>query len=163
LPSSIGTIPYDSIECLGLCLSRVIDCAWGEHAAWFIAELGCGAVRPPYFHSQWSCRELATVLARETGIQLSRERVRCVLKKVLSYYCPPPGGLILPQLPSRMPRSNSQLSNTRPVGERSFCSLKTKPASGALPCLGRAGGAQLNARTCVCGFSLLAHAVDGVG
>jgi transposase len=31
--------------------------------------------------SQWSCRELATVLARETGIQLGRERIRCVLKK----------------------------------------------------------------------------------
>jgi transposase len=27
-------------------------------------------------HSQWSCQELAVVLARQTGIQLSRERVR---------------------------------------------------------------------------------------
>src|SRR3989442_6303713 len=32
-------------------------------------------------HSQWSCRELATVLARETGVQLGRESVRCALKK----------------------------------------------------------------------------------
>jgi transposase len=32
-------------------------------------------------YSQWSCRELATVLARETGVQLGRESVRCVLKK----------------------------------------------------------------------------------
>jgi len=32
-------------------------------------------------HSQWSCRELATVLARETGGQLGRESVRGVLKK----------------------------------------------------------------------------------
>ncbi|HEY7416043.1 MAG TPA: helix-turn-helix domain-containing protein [Ktedonobacteraceae bacterium] len=32
-------------------------------------------------HSQWSCRELATVLARETGGQLGRESVRCALKK----------------------------------------------------------------------------------
>src|SRR5690242_8790050 len=31
--------------------------------------------------SQWSCRELATVVARETGVQLGRESVRCVLKK----------------------------------------------------------------------------------
>jgi transposase len=31
--------------------------------------------------SQWSCRELATVFARETGVQLGRESVRCVLKK----------------------------------------------------------------------------------
>ena len=27
-------------------------------------------------HSQWSCRELATVFARETGVQLGRESVR---------------------------------------------------------------------------------------
>jgi transposase len=32
-------------------------------------------------HSQWSCRDLATVLARETGVQLGRESVRCALKK----------------------------------------------------------------------------------
>ena len=31
--------------------------------------------------SQWSCRALATVLARETGVQLGRESVRGVLKK----------------------------------------------------------------------------------
>ena len=32
-------------------------------------------------YSQWSCRELATVLARETGVHLGRESVRGVLKK----------------------------------------------------------------------------------
>jgi transposase len=32
-------------------------------------------------HSQWSCRELATVVARETGVQLGRESVRGILKK----------------------------------------------------------------------------------
>ena len=32
-------------------------------------------------YSQWSCRALATVFARETGVQLGRERVRCALKK----------------------------------------------------------------------------------
>src|SRR5882762_6596266 len=32
-------------------------------------------------HSQWSGQELATVLARQTGVQLSRESVRDVLKK----------------------------------------------------------------------------------
>ena len=31
--------------------------------------------------SQWSCRELATVLAQQTGIQIGRESVRGVLKK----------------------------------------------------------------------------------
>ena len=32
-------------------------------------------------YSQWSCRELATILAQETGVKLGRESVRCVLKK----------------------------------------------------------------------------------
>src|SRR3989441_1050975 len=32
-------------------------------------------------YSQWSCQELATVLARQTGVQVSRESVREVLKK----------------------------------------------------------------------------------
>ena len=32
-------------------------------------------------HSQWSCQELAPVLARQTGVHLSRESVRDVLKK----------------------------------------------------------------------------------
>jgi transposase len=32
-------------------------------------------------HSQWNCRELATVLAQQTGVQIGRESVRCVLKK----------------------------------------------------------------------------------
>jgi transposase len=31
--------------------------------------------------SQWSCRELATVLAHQTGVPLGRESVRCALKK----------------------------------------------------------------------------------
>jgi transposase len=32
--------------------------------------------------SQWSCRALATVLAQHTGVQLGRESVRGVLKKM---------------------------------------------------------------------------------
>ena len=32
-------------------------------------------------YSPWSCRELAAVLAQQTGVQLGRERVRCALKK----------------------------------------------------------------------------------
>jgi transposase len=31
--------------------------------------------------SQWSCRELASVFARETGVHLGRESVRGILKK----------------------------------------------------------------------------------
>lgn len=34
--------------------------------------------------SQWSCRELATVLAQHTGVRLGRESVRLVLKKMRS-------------------------------------------------------------------------------
>src|SRR5262244_4036508 len=32
-------------------------------------------------HSQWSCHELATALAQQTGVHLGRESVRCLLKK----------------------------------------------------------------------------------
>jgi transposase len=32
-------------------------------------------------YSQWSCQELAAVLVQQTGIQLGRESVRCILKK----------------------------------------------------------------------------------
>jgi transposase len=32
-------------------------------------------------HSQWSCRDLATVLAQHTGVQIGRESVRLTLKK----------------------------------------------------------------------------------
>src|SRR6266516_6902608 len=35
-------------------------------------------------YSQWSCRELATVLAQQTGVQLGRESVRGVLPS----FCP---------------------------------------------------------------------------
>lgn len=31
--------------------------------------------------SQWSCQELATILAQQTGVQCGRESIRCVLKK----------------------------------------------------------------------------------
>lgn len=47
-------------------LNRLIDQDPLEHGA---------------LHSQWSCRELATVLARETGVHLGRESIRGVLKK----------------------------------------------------------------------------------
>jgi len=32
-------------------------------------------------HSQWSCRDLAMVLAQQTGVPLGRESIRCALKK----------------------------------------------------------------------------------
>src|SRR5207244_8042875 len=47
-------------------------------------------------HSQWSCQELATVLARQTGVQVSRESVREVLKKRPSATAGPRGGSLPP-------------------------------------------------------------------
>jgi transposase len=46
-------------------LNRLVDADPLEHGA---------------LSSQWSCRELAAVFARETGVQLGRESVRRVLK-----------------------------------------------------------------------------------
>jgi transposase len=57
---------------------RKVTCALEQHLNRLVDQdpLEHGSV-----HSQWSCRELATVLAQYTGVQLGRESVRCVLKK----------------------------------------------------------------------------------
>src|ERR671923_909248 len=47
-------------------------------------------------YSQWSCRELATVLAQQTGVQLGRESVRGVLKKTRSATAVPLAGSLHP-------------------------------------------------------------------
>ena len=56
-----------------------VTCALAKHLYRLVDEdpLHHGAL-----HAQWSCQELATVLARETGIPLGRESVRGVLKKM---------------------------------------------------------------------------------
>jgi transposase len=55
-----------------------VTCALEQHLNRLVDQdpLEYGSV-----HSQWSCRELATVLAHQTGIQLGRESVRSLLKK----------------------------------------------------------------------------------
>jgi transposase len=55
-----------------------ITCALEQHLQRLVDQdpLEHGALS-----SQWSCRELAAVLARETGVHLGRESVRGVLKK----------------------------------------------------------------------------------
>src|SRR6266566_1722720 len=55
-----------------------VTCALAQHLDRLVDEdpLQHGSV-----HSQWSCQALATVLARQTGVQVSRESVRAVLKK----------------------------------------------------------------------------------
>jgi putative transposase len=56
---------------------RKVTCALADHLKRLVDEdpLQHGALS-----SQWSCRELATVLAQHTGVQLGRESVRGVLK-----------------------------------------------------------------------------------
>lgn len=57
---------------------RKVTCALEQHLNRLVDQdpLEHGSVS-----SQWSCRELATVLAQQTGVQLGRESVRLVLKK----------------------------------------------------------------------------------
>ena len=56
-----------------------VTCALEQHLQRLVEQdpLQHGALS-----SQWSCRELATVLAHETGVQLGRESLRGVLKKM---------------------------------------------------------------------------------
>src|SRR5262245_19639768 len=91
-------------------------------------------------HSQWSCRELATGLARETRVHLGRERVRGMLKKRLAAPSVPPGVLSPPPPTSRMAHSPSPPSSPGLGRMRSLCSMKTQQSCGALPCPARAGG-----------------------
>jgi putative transposase len=54
---------------------RTVTCGLEQHLNRLVDHdpLQHGAVS-----SQWSCRELATVLAQQTGVQLGRESIRCV-------------------------------------------------------------------------------------
>ena len=56
-----------------------VTCALAQHLNRLVdqAPLAQGSL-----YSQWSCRELATVLAQQTGVQLGRESVRGMLKKI---------------------------------------------------------------------------------
>src|SRR3989449_11331328 len=65
-------------------------------------------------YSQWSCRELATVLAQQTGVQLGRESVRGVLKKTREATAAPPDDSIRPPRTSPMAPSSSPPSSTGP-------------------------------------------------
>ena len=55
-----------------------VTCALAKHLDRLVDE---DPLHHGSLHSQWSCQELATVLARQTGVQVSRESVREVLKK----------------------------------------------------------------------------------
>ena len=97
-------------------------------------------------YSQWSCRELATILAQQTGVHLGRESVRGVLKKTREVTAVPPGGLLPPRLTSPMALSTSLPWSTERAGARSFCSTKMRPSCGALPSPVPAGGGKPTAR-----------------
>ena len=97
-------------------------------------------------HSQWSGQELATVLGRQTGVQLSRESVRAVFKKKTSATAVPRGGSLPTLLHWRGLLSNWPRWSTGPAVARSFCSMKMKRSCGAVPCPARAGGAKCSAR-----------------
>jgi transposase len=56
-----------------------VPCALEQHLQRLVAQ---DPLEHGSLYSQWSCRERAPVLARETGVQLGRESVRGVLKKM---------------------------------------------------------------------------------
>jgi transposase len=55
-----------------------VTCALEKHLHRLVEH---DPLEPGSVYSQWSCRELAAVLAHETGVHLGRESVRGVLKK----------------------------------------------------------------------------------
>src|SRR4030095_11547269 len=55
-----------------------VTCALAQHLDRLVDE---DPLHHGSLHSQWSCQELATVLARQTGVQGRRHSVRGVLKK----------------------------------------------------------------------------------
>jgi len=57
---------------------RKVTCALEQHLNRLVDQ---DPLEHGSLHSQWSCRELAAVFARETGVLLGRESVRGVLKK----------------------------------------------------------------------------------
>jgi transposase len=57
---------------------RKVTCALEQHLNRLVDQ---DPLQHGSLYSQWSCRELATVLAQQTGVRLGRESVRCVLQK----------------------------------------------------------------------------------
>src|SRR5882724_3427515 len=122
-----------------------VTCALAQHLNRLVDQdpLAYGSL-----HSPWRCHELATVFARETGVQLGRESGRGVLKKTREAPAVPPGGSIPPRPTSPMALSTSLPWSTERVGARSFCSMKMTRSCGALPSPGWAGGAAPSALVC---------------
>jgi hypothetical protein len=52
-----------------------VTCALAQHLNRLVEQ---DPLEHGSLHSPWSCRELATVLARDTGVQLGRASVRGV-------------------------------------------------------------------------------------
>src|SRR5262249_32311305 len=122
---------------------RQVTCELEQHLHRLVDQdpLPHGSVYAP-----WSGRELATVFAHQTGVQLGRASVRGVFNKTP---CPPaalPAAWIPSRPPSPMARSTSLRWHTAHAGARSFCSTKMQQACGAVRCPERAGGAPRSAR-----------------
>jgi transposase len=98
--------------------------------------------------SPWRGRELAMVLAQQTGIQLGRERVRGVVNNTREVTAVLLDGSILPRLISPMALLNSPLWSTEHVEVRSSGSMQMKRSCGALPWPGWAGGAAPSVIAC---------------
>jgi transposase len=60
---------------------RKVTCALEQHLNSLVDQ---DPLQHGSLSSQWSCHELATVLAHHTGVRLGRESVRLVLKKMRS-------------------------------------------------------------------------------
>jgi putative transposase len=58
---------------------RKVTCALEQHRNCLVDQ---DPLEHGSLHSQWSCRALAIAFAHQTGVQLGRESVRCVLKKM---------------------------------------------------------------------------------
>jgi len=58
---------------------RKVTCALAQHRNRLVDQ---DPLQHGSLYSQWSCRALATVLAQQTGVQLGRASVRCILKKM---------------------------------------------------------------------------------
>jgi transposase len=98
--------------------------------------------------SPWRGRELAMVLAQQTGIQLGRERVRGVVNNTREVTAVLLDGSILPRLISPLALLNSPLWSTEHGEVRSSGAMQMQRSCGAWPCPGWAGGAAPSVIAC---------------
>ena len=119
-----------------------ITCALAQPLQRLVAQ---APLQPGSLSAPWSCRELAPVLAQQTGGQLGRESVRCALKKRIYAPTAPPGGSPPPRPTAPMALSHSLPWSPRRAGATLLCSPQMKRSCGASRCPARAGGVKPHA------------------